>query len=235
MKTACAHVLISIFVTSGCSPLAPQPDHSKLFILSPISSSSQINTATSTNTNPSNLILGVGPIYFPGYLRRPEVVTLASPNQVNISPEDRWAEPLDKNFERVVTENLTQILNTRKIEKYPWPRSVHVDYQIVIDVQRFDTNTNKESQLTARWIIKDGETGQDLYASESHASSPLDASDGGASRALSADVASMSRDIAAQVAQLKPEHLPTEPYNSNRTENHFLPGSVRGPSLITRM
>lgn len=208
MKATSAIALISI-VASGCSPLAPRPDKSRFFILSPISSGPATGTVAGVAGN-SNLTLGVGPIYFPGYLRRPEVVTLASANQVDVSADDRWAEPLDKNFERVVTENLTELLDTRRTEKYPWPRSVHVDYQIVIDVQRFDTNGNK-SQLIARWIIKDGETGRDLFASESEASSPVTGAGTGVSQALSGDLATMSREIAAQLVRLELQHPPTQP------------------------
>ncbi|MGO9452508.1 MAG: membrane integrity-associated transporter subunit PqiC [Candidatus Binataceae bacterium] len=189
-------------VIFGCSPLAPQPDYSKFFMLSPISGGSIASPNQTSYTGGSQLTLGVGPIEFPDYLRRPEVVTVTSPNQLHLSVEKRWAEPLDKNFSRVLTENLTQLLNTEQVEKYPWSRDVHVDYQIVVDVQRFDTNIDGQSQLRARWIIKEGGTGKDLYASETRASVPVGAGEAGGSAALSEDLAALSRDIASQIAEL---------------------------------
>jgi uncharacterized protein len=194
-------------VALGCSPLAPRPDYSKFFILSPISvgtgASAQVSTAAT-----SQLALGVGPIYFPDYLRRLLVVTVTSPNEIDLSSDKYWAEPMDKNFARVLTEDLTQLLNTRKVENYPWSRNVHIDYQVVVDVQRFDTNSSGQSELVARWIIKDGATGKDLYASETRATVQAGSREASAApSALSQDLATLSRDIALRIADLS-QHRP---------------------------
>jgi uncharacterized lipoprotein YmbA len=185
---------------NGCSPLAPRPDPSKYFLLAPVTGSappSQIRSALSPG-----LTIGVGPIDFPDYLRRPDVVTRTSPTQIDISNENVWGEPLDKNFERVLRENLSRLLNTQRIEKYPWSRKTEVDYQIEIDVQRFETSSDGQSQLVARWIIKDGRSGKDLYASETRAVTAVGAGDTVASAALSNDLATLSQDIASRVASL---------------------------------
>ncbi len=201
MKTIISTMLAlsALLCGSGCSPLAPQPDRSKFFILTPISDDAATVATQVPAASSSQLTLGVGPIYFPAYLRRPEIVTLASPNQIDLSAEKRWGEPLDKNFERVITENLTQLLGTQRVEKYPWSRNVHVDFQIVIDVQRFDTSSDGLSHLTARWIIKDGATAKDLFASETSSSLPVGPGDTGASAALSQDLAILSRAIASRL------------------------------------
>jgi hypothetical protein len=154
------------------------------------------------HTRATHLALGVGPIDFPAYLHRLEVVTATSPNQLDLSAEKRWGEPLDKDFSRVLTENLTQLLNTQQVEMYPWSRKVRVDYQIVVEVQRFETNSNGQSQLAARWIIKDGATGKNLYASETRASASVGTGEAAASVALSENLATLSRDIASRVAEL---------------------------------
>lgn len=199
---ACAACVAAI----GCSPLAPQPDRSKFFILTPLSDgSSAIATPPSTG---APLTIGIGPVDFPDYLRRLEVVTRSSPTQLDLSAEKRWGEPLDKNFERVLGENLAQLLNTRQIEKYPWSHKTQVDYQVAIDVQRFETSTDGQSQLVARWMIKDGDTGKDLSASETTASAPVGSGETGASIALSADLATMSREIAARIADLSQHRAP---------------------------
>jgi uncharacterized lipoprotein YmbA len=189
-------------LVAGCSPLAPQPDRSKFFILTPlIDSSAPVSTPASTS-NDSSLTIGIGPIDFPDYLRRLEVVTRISPNQLDLSAEKRWGEPLDKNFARVFSENISKLLNTQQIEKYPWPVRSHIDYQIEVNVQRFETTSDGQSQLIARWIIKDG-AGKDLYASETTASAPVSAGETGASAALSTDLATLSREVAARVTQLR--------------------------------
>jgi uncharacterized protein len=197
-----ANVTLTCFILigfGGCSPLAPRPDHSRFFILTPVAVAAHSGTVTSAG---STLILGIGPIDFPGYLRRPEVVTVTSANEVDLSDDNRWAEPLDKNFSRILTENLARLVGTSQVEKYPWSRNVNVDYQVVVDVQTFDTTSDRQSQLVARWAIKDGHTGRDLFASETSASTPVASGDGGASAALSADLAILSKDIADRIAIL---------------------------------
>jgi uncharacterized protein len=200
MATKTKLVVIAAFViVAGCSPLAPQPDRSKYYILTPLSG--EHSTAARIGVN-RQLTIGIGPIEFPDYLRRAEVVTRTAPNRIHLSDEARWAEPLDKNFKRILTENLARLLHTQRIETYPWNRRNHVDYQIVIDVQRFETTADGQSQLIARWIIKDGEGGKDLYASETSASTPLPAGDDGASEALSSDLGQLSTEIASHVTEL---------------------------------
>jgi len=195
-------------LAAGCSPLAPQPDHSKFFILTPLTDGSGAALARASVKADDSLTIGVGPIDFPDYLRRLEVVTRTSPNQLDLSAEKRWGEPLDKNFARVLSENLSQLLSTQQIEKYPWSHKTQVDYQIAIDVQRFETTSDGQSQLVARWIIKDGATGKDLYASETTASAPVTAGETGASAALSSDLATLSREVAARVTELRQHKAP---------------------------
>lgn len=194
-------------LATACSPLAPQPDRSKYFILSPVAERS-ISAPTSAGlSGNSTLTIGIGPIEFPDYLRRPEVVTRTSANQLDLSVERRWGEPLDKDFARVFAENISRLLNTQRIEKYPWPVRTHVDYQISVDVQRFETTSDGQAELVARWIIKDG-TGKDLYASETRATLPANQGENGSSAALSGDLDTLSREIAAQVIEFRRREVP---------------------------
>jgi uncharacterized lipoprotein YmbA len=186
---------------AGCSPLAPRPNYSKFFILTPLADGAS-PAATAVSSPARQLAIGIGPIDFPDYLRRSQVVTRSAPNQIDLSTVDRWGEPLDKNFQRVLSENLAQLLNTYRIEQYPWDRKEQVDYQIAINVQHFETTTDGRSQLNARWIIKDGSNGKDLYASETMASTPVGTGDTGASSALSNDLATLSREIASRITEL---------------------------------
>jgi uncharacterized lipoprotein YmbA len=198
-------VLATCLEMLGCSPLAPRQDYTRFFVL----------TALSDHPNPppsapdSKIAIGIGPIDFPDYLKRLEVVTRATPNRLEVSPVDRWGESLDKNFQRVLSQNLAQLLQTDRIEKYPWSRRTPIDYQIVIFVERFETSVDGQAQLNARWIIKDGATDKDLYASETIAASPVTPVDGSTPMALSEDVGTLSREIASRVSALT-EHRRAE-------------------------
>jgi len=194
---------VMVFVTGlallGCSPLEPREDYSKFFVLTALPD--QAN-APSLSTPDSKLAIGVGPIDFPDYLKRLEVVTRATSNRLDVSPVDRWGEPLDKNFERVLSQNLAQLLQTDRVEQYPWSRRTPVDYQIAISVERFETTAEGQAQLKARWIIKDGATGEDLFASQTIVTSPATGGDGSVAGALSEDLGSLSRDIASRLSAL---------------------------------
>ena len=93
--------LSACVIAAGCSPLAPQPDRSKFFILTPIADGSASVSTPVGATSSSPLTIGVGPIDFPDYLRRLEVVTRSSPSQLDLSAEKRCGEPLDKDVARV--------------------------------------------------------------------------------------------------------------------------------------
>ncbi len=217
-KTA-SLLLSSCALLISCSPLAPQPDHSKFFILTPLAAGpAPISTPAVVSSN-SSLTIGIGPIDFPDYLRRLEVVTRASPNQLDLSAEKRWGEPLDKNFARVFSENISRLLNTQQIEKYPWPVRTHIDYQIEVNVQRFETTSDSQSQLTARWVIKDG-TGTDLFASETSVSAQVGPGETGPSAALSSDLATLSREVADRVTELHRRQGPVSTTDSFRSSDH---------------
>jgi uncharacterized lipoprotein YmbA len=194
----------SAFLT-GCTVLAPEPDYSRFFVLSAISDP-YTSTLASTFSGRS-LTIGVGPITFPDYLRRLEVVTRTSDNELHLSAVNRWGEPLDKNFSRVLSENLARLLNTDQIEKFPWPLRTKIDYQIEVDVIRFEATGDNQAHLLVRWMIRDGATRKSLYASETSTSTPVGSGRTAAATALSADLATMSREIAAQVAVLNSRRL----------------------------
>jgi uncharacterized protein len=197
-------------IAAGCSVLSPQPDRSQFFILSPVSDSAGTTARPASNSPDSQLTVGVGPVSFPDYLRRLAVVTRVAPNRIDFSDEKRWAEPLDKNFIRVLSENLATLLNTQRVEKYPWAIRTRVDYQIEVDVQRFETTSDGQSQLRASWIIRDGPSSKILYASQTTADAPAGTDTISASSALSSDLATLSKDIASRVTDLNRHRAPND-------------------------
>jgi uncharacterized protein len=189
-------------IVAGCSVLSPQPDRSEFFILTPVSDRAGMAAKPASASPDSQLTIGVGPVDFPDYLRRLPVVTRVAPNRIKLSDERRWAEPLDKNFVRVLSENLAVLLSTQRIEKYPWSLRTNVDYQVEIDVQRFETTSEGQTQLIASWIIRDGHGGKILYASQTTAGGPAGPDGVSASAALSGDLATLSKEIASRVTDL---------------------------------
>ncbi len=184
---------------AGCSVLAPQPDRTQYFILSPMAEGGSGGVA---NASSPSLSIGVGPIKFPDYLKRPWVVTRAASNRLMVSDVKRWAEPLDRNFESILCQNLSRMLGTQKIVSYPWYADTHIDYQVKVWVSRFETSEEGGSQLSAQWTIVNPRDGSELASGESSASAPVQAGEDGPSAALSRDLGDMSRQIADRIAQL---------------------------------
>ena len=189
--------------------MAPQPDATQYFILSPVAASGSTGIAPASQPSTSRLIIGLGPIRFPDYLKRPGVVTRAASNRLMVSDFKRWAEPLDKNFESTLTQNLSLMLGTQKIVSYPWYADTHVDYQVEVWVSRFETSDDGSSQLAAVWVIANAQDGSELASGQSNQNAPVQAGDDGPSAALSRDLGDMSRQIADRIAQLNATQKPS--------------------------
>ena len=69
------------------------------------------------------LSLGVGPIELPDYLDRFSIATRSEANRVTYAENDRWAESLGGNVQRVLAADLSVLLYTERISLFPWYRT----------------------------------------------------------------------------------------------------------------
>jgi uncharacterized lipoprotein YmbA len=182
----------------SCSLFSPRPDQSRFFTLTPIPEADEI--VTKGVSYQAGISVGIGPISIPGYLDRTEIVTRVRANQLDVSQHDLWAEPLEDNFARVLSQNLSALLHTDRIKLYPWPVVNKPDYQVQVEVLRFEASAAGDVQLSARWAVRDtGEKNSSEY-SESHISYPArTTSVDGAVATLSEALGNLSREIAAAV------------------------------------
>jgi uncharacterized lipoprotein YmbA len=192
--TAVAAAALCLF--AGCSILSPQPDRSRFYVLTASVDQSAPPDAT------SGLALGFGPVKFPDYLDRSQMVTRVAPNQVVYSDVHRWAEPLDRNFSRVMNENLTRLLNTDRIVSLPTFVPVAVQFDIPMEILRFESDDQGVVELAARWAIRSG-NGKLLYATESHIT---ETASGTKKKeivaALSRAVGKLSEELAGEIRRL---------------------------------
>ena len=186
----------------GCSVFPAQPDRSRFFVLTPISANPGKASPTAGVNTASQLSIGIGPVVFPEYLRRSPVATRVESNRIEYSDEQRWAEPLDRNFIRVLSENLGSLLATSSIEQYPWPLASKVDYQVELNVHQFESTEPGQARLSADWLIRDGKSHKILYSSKTELSAPEPDGDGSIPSALSNMLGSLSRQIASALAEL---------------------------------
>jgi len=199
---SCKGLLICLlvsFILAGCTFLDPKPDPSRFFALASLPRTSQ-KAQDTAGTNA--LALGIGPVKLPGYLDRQGIVTRVSQNRFAVAENDRWAEPLEENFSRVLSQNLSILLQTDRIVAYPWERNQRPTYQVQVEVLRFEPNAEQLVELWARWIILD-DAKKPIGMKESFLTQPTgDKSTEASVAAMSEVVGSLSQEIAASIRGL---------------------------------
>ena len=86
---------------------------------------------------------------------------------LELSSAGRSLRVLADNFSRVLTENLTLLLNTDYVYPFPWKNRTAVDYQVNINVYRFDATPGQKAELTANWAVYSGEDQSLLFKKKS--------------------------------------------------------------------
>jgi uncharacterized protein len=190
-----AAVIIASSSLAGCSSiLAPRPDVSKFFILTAGESGIQ-----PTGVPLNHVTIGLGPVRLPAYLDRAEIVTRTEPNRLELSDTDKWAEPVEANFRRVLAMDLAARLVSAQIVQFPWYSTTRLDYKVEVSVDRFERDASGSAHLIARWTIRDGVTNKLLAQRDSSFSESAKSS------ATADSVAAMSNDIEDLSVQIASE------------------------------
>jgi uncharacterized lipoprotein YmbA len=186
---------------AGCGAFSPRADPSRFFTLS---TSAELQALARDAGNPEGISVGIGPIKFPGYLDRQEIMFRTAQNRFEVLENDRWAEPLDENFTRVISQNLSGLLRTDRIIVYPWTSDRKPTYQVEIEVLRFEGNSARDAQLSVRWGVIDGNSKKRLTLKESRLTRPAkEKSTDGTVAALSETAEDLSREIAEALGALE--------------------------------
>jgi uncharacterized protein len=194
--------LLANFLLSACGNFSPRPDPSRLFTLTAIAQPGA--TATKELSNPDGISLGIGPVRLPGYLDRQEIVTRVSPNRIDPSEYDQWAEPLETSFNRVLGQNLSVLLPINRLMFFPWESTRSPAYQVEVDVLRFEANGAGDVQLSARWVVLETskkillKSGETLLARQ-----PAAKTTDAAVAMLSETLGDLSREIANAIGTIR--------------------------------
>ncbi|MBX2830702.1 MAG: PqiC family protein [Rhodospirillales bacterium] len=164
------------------------PDH--YYLLSP--SAPQI-----ADPSVQSPVVGIGPVTIPSHLDRSTIVSRSSANRVVVNSGHRWAEPLDENINRVLMDNLDRTGKVSRLEAFPWTSRDGVEWQVVVDIDRFERQAEGNVILTARWKLIRFESGEIAHAAKySKVSTPSDASIENTVMAMSTLLSDMSVEIA---------------------------------------
>ncbi|MBW2259666.1 MAG: membrane integrity-associated transporter subunit PqiC, partial [Deltaproteobacteria bacterium] len=91
---------LSILALAGCMSLGEgQTPSSAFYQLNPIAVSSGEGQVEEEE---QDLAIAVGPVNFPDYLNRPQIVIRRSQNELELEEFHRWAGPLKENFSSVL-------------------------------------------------------------------------------------------------------------------------------------
>jgi uncharacterized lipoprotein YmbA len=67
---------------------------------------------------------------------------------------DRWASPLRGEIARVIAASLAQELGTTRVWSYSQATLPNPDYQVLVDVQRFDSALGEAVTIDALWTVR---------------------------------------------------------------------------------
>ncbi len=186
-------VAVACLLLAGCFGQSPS---SRFYALTPA------DVASEQGGGAENPAIGIGPIHLADYLDQPRIVTRKDDHQLVRAEYDQWAGAFKDNVTSVLAENIGHMLPTRKVYLYPWRRSLAVDYQVVVDIVRYDGTLGRDAWLVTRWSVFDGGDKSLLAADRSSIREPVD---GGGYAALvaaqSRALAQLSREIAEAIRQ----------------------------------
>jgi uncharacterized protein len=164
----------------------------------------QLQTVPVTSTPAAaDYSLGVGPLRWPDYLNRRQLLTRDSGGSLHMAEDDRWAEPLDVNFERVLRENLAARLQPRRLQAAPWALNDAPDISVPLEVLQFDIDHQHQAVLRVRWRILASGRPEPRERSRDYRVPARDASPAAAVAAQSDALARLAADIAADIQALK--------------------------------
>lgn len=145
--------------------------------------------------------LAVGPIEFPRYLERPEIVTRDGAHGLALSNANRWAGSLRTDVLRVVADDLGQLLGTPRVVVFPNEPTFRLDYRVLLDIREFEGVPGESVALRARWTIVSPGDGKALAVEEFHVAEPTaSASFEDLVAAQRAALGRMTRAVAARLA-----------------------------------
>lgn len=204
MRIQRAALAVFGLLLGGCASSPP----SAFYTLTPMVADRDAAVSQTAPIVGGRLAIGLGPVSFPRFLDRPQVVQREGANQLAIDEFHRWGGSLDDDFLRVWAENLARLLDTSRILVFPSELRLPLDFRVIAEVIAFEVDSAGQATLKTRWVVLDPNSGfspgqvlsmrEDLYRVSLPAAASVADQVGALSRALSA----FSRDVAEVLVAL---------------------------------
>jgi uncharacterized lipoprotein YmbA len=149
------------------------------------------------------LVIGVGPVSIPGYLKRHHIVTRNTENEIQLANFHRWGEHLEDGIPRVLAENISSQMPGDWVVVYPWRKDVRPDIRVSIEVFRFDAAFGGNATLNVQWIFLGPDRKDVLMKKQGDYTQPVTGeSYGDIVAAESRLLEDLSRDIVSAIEQM---------------------------------
>jgi uncharacterized lipoprotein YmbA len=145
--------------------------------------------------------VGVGPVEFPEYLDRHNLVRRTGSNELHVAEFELWGQSLRQNFTQVLGRNLEILVPGVAAVSFPWKGpGVDLAYRLVVQVDRFDAGPDDHVALDAVWALHEGMSARWIAGGHTDIRVPVRGRGYAAIvSAMSQAVAELSREIAPRL------------------------------------
>lgn len=140
-------MLCCALLTASCASSPP----SRFYTLTPLPEAAQRSVEISGGA----LAIGIGPVVFPQFLDRPQLVVRDGANRLALEEFNRWGGTVQDDFLRVWGENLAYLLDTSRILIFPSESRMPLDFRVTAEVVSFEGRADAEAVLKVRWSVMD--------------------------------------------------------------------------------
>lgn len=117
--------------------------------------------------------LVVGPVSLPEYLDRPQIVTRLTFHELKLDELHRWGSALDDQLQRLVADNLSQLLANQQVIPYTVAEKHGLDYQLFLDVLQLEGQLGQAAVLKVHWSLLDRQQREILLSETVQIQNPL--------------------------------------------------------------
>ena len=133
------------FLLASCS-LGGKTKSSQFYVLD--------STISPTEQETDNDVsLAISQVLVPGYIDRPQIITKTASAEIKFSEFNRWAEPIDSMFQRVLTQNIKTLTNSDQIVSYPWGPELKFEFTLRMKLIKLENNEAGDALLVVNWIL----------------------------------------------------------------------------------
>jgi uncharacterized protein len=105
--------------------------------------------------SPDGISVAIVRVNLPELVDRPQLVVRSAGHRVQLSENDRWAEPLRRQVLRLLARDLGAALDSgRVVALGVEAREFDTDFRVVVDVQHLEVVSGQRVELDAVWRVE---------------------------------------------------------------------------------